>query len=277
MNPLAVCSIMLFAHTPEEAIETVARSGATGIEWRVDDRGPGAGSDVFTDNRCTLRFEDITRTVERCRRAGLEVVGLDTYVDTGDVATARRAAAAAAEAGVGWFRFRAPWRDGTAWSEHAQAARRFVDELERITSRHGVRALLELHQRSICPSASLTARILDGADPALIGAIYDVGNLLVEGYEDHDTAIELLGAHLAHVHVKNARYVPSGPGTPWVLQWSPMDDGLLDIVALRRALHRGGYRGWLSLEDFTADLAPVEALRRGLEVLDRAEPALVTA
>ncbi|MEJ8281930.1 sugar phosphate isomerase/epimerase family protein [Pseudonocardia spirodelae] len=276
-SPLAVCSIMLFEHTPDEAIETVAASGATGIEWRVDDRGPGAGTDVFTDNRCTLRFDDVAPVVERCRRAGLEVVGLDTYVDSGDLTTARRAAVAAADAGVGWFRFRAPWRDGEPWVEHARAARRFVGELEELTAQYGVRALLELHQRSICPSASLTARILEGADPTRVGAIYDAGNLLVEGYEDHDTAVELLGAHLTHVHVKNARWVPSVAGAPWQLQWSPMDRGVLDVAALRLALHRGGYRGWVSLEDFSTDLAPAAALRRGLEVLGRTEPAVEPA
>lgn len=275
MNPIGVCSIMLFEHSPDEAIAEVAEAGATGIEWRVSDVGPGTGTGIFNDNRCTLSFADVAGVAERCRRHGVEVIGLDTYIESGDLVTARKAAAVAAEAGVPWFRFRAPWRDGNPWAEHARAAQRFVDELATIAARYGVRALLELHQRSICPSASLTQRILADADPVLVGAIYDAGNLLVEGYEDHDTAVELLGSHLAHVHVKNARWVRAEPGCPWEVRWSPMDDGLLDIAGLRAALHRGGYHGWLSLEDFTTELSPASALRLGLRTLRASAPGVV--
>ncbi|MBC3190133.1 sugar phosphate isomerase/epimerase [Pseudonocardia sp. C8] len=274
-NPIGICSIMLHDRSPDEAIAVAAAEGVTGIEWRVTETGAGRGTDVFTDNRCTLRFDEVTEVTARCRRHGLEVIGLDTYVECGDLATAGQAAAVAADAGVPWFRFRAPWRDGTPWNELADRARRFVDDLETISRRHGVRALLELHQRTICPSASLTRRVVGHADPARVGVIYDAGNLLVEGYEDHDTAVELLGPHLAHVHLKNARWVPSSPGRPWRLQWSRMDDGLLDLPALRTALDRGGYQGWLSLEDFTADLPPASALRVGVEALRAGRPAAV--
>ncbi|MDI2028208.1 sugar phosphate isomerase/epimerase [Saccharopolyspora sp. TS4A08] len=277
MNPISACSIMFYDRSPDEAIALAVETGLAGIEWRVSDEGPGRGTDVFTDNRCTLGFADVAGVADRCRRNGVELVGLDTYVECGDLVAARRAATAAAEAGVPWFRFRAPWRDGAPWGEHADRARRFVDELQEIASAHGVRALLELHQRTICPSASLTQRIVAEADPALVGVIYDAGNLLVEGYEDHGTAVDLLGAHLAHVHVKNARWVPTGMGGPWELHWSPMDDGVLDVGSLRTALHRGGYDGWLSLEDFTPDLAPEAALEVGLQVLHANEPAVVTS
>ncbi|MDA3625485.1 TIM barrel protein [Saccharopolyspora sp. WRP15-2] len=275
MNPISACSIMFFDRTPDEAIALAVETGLAGIEWRVSDDGPGAGTDVFTDNRCTIGFAEVAALADRCRRSDVEVVGLDTYVECGDLNEARRAAAAAAEAGVPWFRFRAPWRDGMPWGEHADRARRFVDDLQGIVSGFDVRALLELHQRSICPSASLAQRIVAGADPALVGVIYDAGNLLVEGYEDHGTAVELLGEHLAHVHVKNARWVPAEAGKPWELRWSRMDDGVLDVGSLRTALHRGGYDGWLSLEDFTADLPPEAALKVGLQVLHAAEPAVV--
>ncbi len=275
MNPIGVCSIMLFDRSPDEAIEVAVAAGLAGIEWRVTDGGAGGGTDVFSDNRCTLRFDEVAAVADRCRRHGLDVVGLDTYVDCGDVAAAGRAAAVAADAGVPWFRFRAPWRDGMPWAEHADRARRFVDDLHPIVARYGVRALLELHQRSICPSASLAQRVVGHADPGRVGVIYDAGNLLVEGYEDHDTAVELLGDHLAHVHVKNARWEPTSPGRPWELRWSRMDDGVLDLDALRAALHRGGYRGWLSVEDFTADLPPTAALQVGVAALRAAEPAVV--
>jgi sugar phosphate isomerase/epimerase len=266
---LGICSVSLFDHTPDQAIATAVAAGYGGIEWRVTDAGAGAGTDRFTDNRCTLAPDEVAGAVARCADAGLTVIGLDTYVDSGDRDGAERALALAAATGVPWIRFRAPWRDGTPIQQAFDAASAFVADLERRALAHGVRALLELHQRTICPSASLAHRLLSGADPGAVGVLYDAGNLAIEGYEDHRTALELLGPHLAGVHLKNVAFDRPGGGGVWQPRWSPLDDGVVDVAGLLAALDAVGFGGWISLEDFSDDRTPADTAHHNAAVLAR--------
>jgi len=41
-------------------------------------------------------------------------------------------------------------------------------------------------------------------DLRYIGIIYDLGNMVHEGYENYKLGLELLGDYLSYVHVKNA-------------------------------------------------------------------------
>jgi sugar phosphate isomerase/epimerase len=266
---LGICSVSLFDHTPDEAIATALAAGYAGIEWRVTDAGAGAGTDRFTDNRCTLAPDEVARAVARCAAGGLAVIGLDTYVDSGDRGGAERALALAAATGVPWIRFRAPWRDATPVREAFAAATAFVADLQRSALAHGVRALLELHQRTICPSASLGLRLLADADPAAVGVLYDAGNLPIEGYEDHRTALELLGPHLAGVHLKNVAFDRPDGGGVWRPRWSPLDDGVVDVAGLLAALDAVGFAGWVSLEDFSDDRSPADTAHHNAAVLAR--------
>ncbi|MFG1606920.1 sugar phosphate isomerase/epimerase family protein [Actinoplanes sp. NPDC049265] len=266
---LGICSVSLFDHTPDQAIATAVAAGYGGIEWRVTDAGAGTGTDRFDDNLCTLAPGEVAEAVARCASAGLTVIGLDTYVDSGDRDAAERAFALAATAGVPWIRFRAPWRDGTPFPEAFSAATAFVADLERRGTAHGVRALLELHQRTICPSASLAHRLLSGTDPAVVGVLYDAGNVMIEGYEDHRIALDVLGPYLAGVHLKNVAFDRPPGGGVWQPRWSPLDDGVVDVAALLEALDAVGFDGWISLEDFSDDRSPADTARHNAAVLAR--------
>jgi sugar phosphate isomerase/epimerase len=266
---LGICSVSLFDRTPGQAIATAVAAGYAGIEWRVTDEGAGSGTDRFADNRCTLAPDEVAGAVERCAAAGLAVIGLDTYVDSGDRDGAERALALAAATGVPWMRFRAPWRDGTPFREAFRAAAAFVADLERRALANGVRALLELHQRTICPSASLAHRLVGGTDPAAVGVLYDAGNLVFEGYEDHRLALELLGPHLAGVHLKNAAFDRPVGGGAWQPRWSPLDDGVVDVPGLLAALDGVGFAGWISLEDFSDERSTVDTAHHNAAVLDQ--------
>ncbi len=72
----------------------------------------------------------------------------------------------------------------------------------------GVKVLVELHHRTITASASAALRLVDGLDPAHVGVIHDLGNLVIEGQEDALAGFQLLGDYLAHVHVKNVAWRP---------------------------------------------------------------------
>ncbi|WP_410842711.1 sugar phosphate isomerase/epimerase family protein, partial [Paraburkholderia sp. BR14264] len=116
---------------------------------------------------------------------------------------------------------------------------------------------------TITPSASAALRLVDGLDPAHVGVIHDLGNLVIEGQEDHLAAFELLGPYLAHAHVKNARWVDTGDtradgSTVWQNEWAPLRTGQASVSEYLDALRQVGYDGWVTIEDFSTDL-PLEA------------------
>ena len=102
--------------------------------------------------------------------------------------------------------------------------------------------------------------------------IHDLGNLIIEGQEDHLAAFQLLGPYLAHVHVKNVRWVPNGEpgfdgGIRWRDEWAPLRTGQADVEAYFAALAAFGYDGWVTSEDFSTDLPLEERTRDNLEYL----------
>jgi sugar phosphate isomerase/epimerase len=150
----------------------------------------------------------------------------------------------------------------------------FLVKAESRAASHGVRIVVELHQNTIFPSASLAYRLVAHFDPARIGVIYDVGNLVFEGYENHRISTELLGPYLHHVHLKNAAVSPVDPvdalGEPTrrhLPRWSPLDDGAVDVAGVLAHLESVGYQGWVSLEDLSTARDPLATLRHNARVL----------
>jgi len=69
-----------------------------------------------------------------------------------------------------------------------------------------------------------------------------------------------------HVHVKNTEWTRTQPG--WQGQFVGLDRGLVNWSEVIAALRSVGYRGWLSLEDFSS--RPLEQkLREGKLILSR--------
>ncbi|MEV6157407.1 sugar phosphate isomerase/epimerase family protein [Nonomuraea sp. NPDC052129] len=268
---LGVYSICLPDLTPAQGIAAAAAAGYAGMEWRVGDLpAPGDAPGFFRGNRCTVPPDPaaLAAVARETRAAGLTVIGLGVYIDHGDVGKAEAALRLAAGVNVPWIRLRAPWRDASSrYGAQFAAAVEFFSRVAELAERYGVMALIEQHQRTICPSASLTERLVSRFDPAYIGVIYDAGNLVLEGYEDHRMALDILGPYLAHVHVKNAAFDRPTGGGVWTPRWTPMDDGVLDVPALLTELDRAGYEGWISVEDFSTDRTPVDALRFNAEFL----------
>jgi len=118
-----------------------------------------------------------------------------------------------------------------------------------------------LHHRTIVASASAALRLVDGLDPAHVGVIHDIGNLVIEGFEDPRYAFELLGPYLAHVHVKNVAWHRTGTrpdgSARWIEEWAPLREGQADLGAYLAALTGHGYDGWVTVEDFST-VVPLE-------------------
>lgn len=270
----AIFTVSIPAWPPEEAVQRVKAAGYDGIEWRVQDDDPTIEPPTFwRGNRATLPlagFEDDAATWRRLTEdAGLEIPAIATYVKCDARDAAERAIRGVAELGAPMLRIQAPNYDGSEpFTPLWETAREQYATVVELATRHGVKALVELHHRTIVPSASAARRFLGDLDPAHVGAIYDAGNMVIEGWEHPRMALEALGPYLAHVHLKNACWSPAETLPDGTVRWEsafcPFEAGIADFRTVMRALQAVGYDGWITFEDFSTERSVEENLERNL-------------
>jgi sugar phosphate isomerase/epimerase len=269
---VGVFTVSLPDLTPDEAVREIKDAGYDGVEWRVTHVPEELRSDessFWGNNLCTLEptVEEARRARRLSEEAGLEIPGLGTYVALGDLEAAHEAMRFAVTAGVPQVRVGAGAPDGRPYEELFDAAREFLAGVEDLARSHGVKALIEIHHKTICPSASLAQRLVSSFDPGLVGVILDPGNMAQEGFEDYRIGAELLGPYLAHVHIKNSAFERPAGGGVWEPRWAPLEDGVVDFGQVFEALEHVGYDGWLVMEDFSGVRPSREALKFNLEFL----------
>jgi sugar phosphate isomerase/epimerase len=266
---VGVFTVVLPDLTPEEAAREIRGAGYDGVEWRVariPEEFRGEKPSFWHNNLCTLMptGEEANRAREISAEVGLEIIGLGTYIEVGDLDATEEAMRFARVVGSPQIRVGVGKPGGAPYTDLLAAAREFLAAVEGLTSEYGVKALVEIHHGTICPSASLAHRLVSGLDPESIGVIFDPGNMVFEGFEDYRIGAELLGPYLAHVHLKNAAFDrPEGGGT-WKARWAPLEDGVVDFERLFETLRAVGYDRWLVIEDFSAARPSREALRHNL-------------
>lgn len=269
--------------TPSQAASTLAEQGWDGIEWRiVDDRTEDGSSGFWAGNRSTWQYTGIADRVGEIARtteaAGLEYSGIGGYQPVSDRAGVETMLRVTSELGARQVRVTMPWyrrereRTGATYGELFDRTRADLQWAAGRAADLGVKALVELHHMTITPSASAALRLVDGLDPEHVGVIHDLGNLVIEGQEDHLAAFELLGPYLAHAHVKNARWVDTGETRAdgsriWRNEWAPLRDGQAPVSEYLDALRQHGYDGWVTIEDFSTDLPLAERTADNLAYL----------
>ncbi|AJQ46205.1 hypothetical protein N805_02760 [Pseudomonas putida S13.1.2] len=147
--------------------------------------------------------------------------------------------------------------------------RRFLDDIVPLAEQSGIQLALEVHQRTICSSPSLAMRVAEHYPTQQLGIIYDLGNLAIEGREDVQLSLDLMGDHLAHVQVKNVAYVPQAPGEGWSWEWCPPDEGVLPLQSMLKTLQKNGFDDWISIEDFDSSHPDVTKLSRNRDLVRR--------
>ncbi|MGO4857169.1 sugar phosphate isomerase/epimerase family protein [Arthrobacter sp. 2MCAF14] len=262
--------------SPQEAATKLAAQGWDGIEWRVTDQAEAAEPGFWAGNRATWPMTGLEDSIPEIARltadAGLEFSGLGGYARCDNHDDVDRVLAATAALGAKQVRVNVlPLGNsniggqeptGLPYPELFAATREHYEWVASRAAHHGVKALVELHHGTVTASASSARRLLEGLDPQHVGVIHDLGNLLIEGWESPLPALQLLGPYLAHVHVKNARWVridskdESGAAV-WVNEWAPLAEGQASVLAYFRALAEVGYDSWVTLEDFSTEL-PLE-------------------
>jgi len=281
----SIFTVMLPEWTPEEAAGKLAAAGYQGVEWRVHEPPTKSLEDVpsavryWSANRCTIDVgslpEGAAAVREMSQLAGLAVPALGTYVLAEDLEAVKRLMESARTIGCPMLRVGAPRYDGSEdYNLVFERALRQFDEVERAARQYGVKATIEVHMNTLTPSPSLAHRLASHFDPRLVGVILDAGNMVYEGFENYAIAVDLLGPYLAHVHVKNAAWRPAGEKsgrTIWKCDAAAMWEGGADYGAVLRALHRAGYDGYLSFEDFSQSLTTDAKLARNIAYLQRLE------
>ena len=265
--------------SPAEVASHLAEQGWHGVEWRITDQEEAAVPGFWAGNRATFPLtglEDLVPTIAGLTNdAGLEFSAVGGYVGSHDRANVDRMLAATAALGATRVRVTMPSTGGRPYRETFDATRSDMEWVAKRAAHHGVMALVELHHRTIITSASAAIRLVDGLDPAHVGVIHDIGNLVIEGYEDPRTGFEILGPYLAHVHVKNVAWRATAERADgevaWTDEWATLRGGQADVEAYFVALRTHGYDGWVTVEDFSTALPLEQRTKENLAYLQEIE------
>lgn len=256
-----VFTVMTPDLTLEETAAALAECGYDGVEWRVHTAPTKTSSerDYWNGNRATVDIGSLPDGAARVKALSdahrLAVPALGTYLKPTELELIERCMRAAQVMNCPQIRVHVPSYDGSRdYNDLFTEAVGQYRKVEGLAAKSGVRANIELHMGTICPSAGLAHRFLSNFDPKYVGAIYDPGNMVHEGFENWQMGLELLGPYLAHVHVKNAGwYVESE--NDGISVWKPrpaaIREGQASWAEVLNALRKVGYDGWLSFEDFS--------------------------
>jgi sugar phosphate isomerase/epimerase len=196
--------------------------------------------------------EKITTAVRTIEGHGLKVPMATTdQTSPGDISV-ERVFGHCAEAGIKLIRL-GYWKYDPRQRRDPLVARARADleGLERLAERTGVRLAIQLHGGTIHGSGAQTADLLEGRNPALIGAYPDPGNQVVQdGREDWRFTFDILEPWLCCVGVKNGGWYPGGLLTNgqrhWISDWCGLDEGMVPWDEILAHLVSSGYHGPLS-------------------------------
>lgn len=203
-------------------------------------------------------------TIERSLPEFVKVLhdfGLSTTNATTDFLDAtsplvERGVACLAEHGIRQYRLRGfAYRGGGTFWEDFNAARRTLSRFEKLGEKYGIRAFLQTHGGTLHASATTTAFLVEGFNPAFIGVHHDPGNMICqEGYETWEKGFDALGKHLCMVGVKNAGtfHTPHEKDSRlrWKTAWTTLAEGQVDWREVLQILRQRHFDGPLCMHNF---------------------------
>ena len=277
---ISATTVMLPQFDLVQTCALLQRLGFDGVEWRVRRLAAGqenAEPSPWGRHLSDLSPENILSRADEVRKVcadhGLAIAGFASAVSATDHEQIRLLAEGAQAVGCPAIRISCPRGYNGTVNYHelyAESVDAYAGALE-ITRKFGVKALLEMHGGTIHPSASLAYRIVSNFDARDFGVIYDPQNMVKDGYETTQMAIEMLGDYLAHLHVGSHRPEPGEVDEKGTQKWNwkgvPMGLGLYDYPKLIQVLRSVGFGGFLSIEDFASDRTAEEKLAGGIQYL----------
>lgn len=257
-TPMNLCTSVLPKFSFNDAVDIAVQAGYEGIELRVNGNYHKSLEDLDKEG-CFLR--------RKLERTGLSVPVLNSYLPVDDEGAVDRLLQAAQKMGVPKVRLVLPRGCQASVSRRAHvkeiipsyeaaqepqelmgALRKTLRQLERKAYKAGVKVLLELHWGTVMSSFSSAYFLVNDLDPECIAVTFDPANMMVEGKEDWEFGIKLIGPHLANVHVKNMNWKMTPNGWAWA--WAPLSRGMVDWYELISLLAQNRYSGDYAMEDF---------------------------
>lgn len=257
--------------TIEEALKKMKEYGYDGVDIRVTEIKPefdGEAPSYWRNNYCTV---DVNRAEEQAeelktlaKQYGLEINALASYLTcTDDIDKIASVMRAAKKMGAGRIRVNSPKYDPEkGYQQLYQEALSGFRRVEEKAKETGIKAHFEMHHGTITPSASAAYALAKNFDPNYIGVIYDTGNIIYEGLEEYQMALEILGEYLDLVHIKNACWLKKGE--KYEADWASFPHGHADFPKFFKALKAIGYDGYVTFEDFSDKESSDEKLKNNL-------------
>jgi len=276
---ISVTTVMLPHLDLKQTCELLKKLGFDGMELRVRRLAPERANEApspwgrhLTDLSPDNILERADEVKSMVKEYGLEIAAFASACDASDLDHARLLAEGAKAVGCPAIRLGCRGYNGTVnYNElYDEAVRNYEKALE-VTRDYGIKVLVETHGGTIHVSASLAHRILSNFDAKDIGVIYDPQNMVSDGYETTQLAIELLGDYLAHIHAGGHKPAPNPPNEKGVVTWSwpgcPMAEGLYNFQKMVECLRKVDYKYFISIEDFRGDISPEEILEECINFL----------
>jgi sugar phosphate isomerase/epimerase len=254
----------------EEGLARIARAGYEGVEVAGNQFVVTEGGEPLKQCR-PLTPGEVTRSIPRfeCVRGQLSDAGLDMismvfswfWVGRFELAAMEDYFVLAKAAGACALKV-AGVLIGDPQRDYWDALRIGQEQMSVVcgfAEKHGVRALIELHDGYIHESASQARRLCEPFDPRWIGVIHDPENMIRSGKEHWPHSFDILGDYLAYVHWKNMGYRYDAAAGKWETFRTPLAEGLVNWKAIVETLHRRGFAGYLANENgFLKDPAVLE-------------------
>ena len=168
-----------------------------------------------------------------------------------------------------------PRLSDAAWQELTQVLEALADD----TIAAGRRLAFHPHAGTYVETPAEVERLVTATDASRVGICLDVGHHVVGG-GDPLTTLEWLGERVTHVHLKDVDPAVQARLTSGALSglgeavdrriFTELGSGSLDLLGVLRVLARGGYAGWLMVEQDSSWSPPSEAAAIGRRVLGRA-------
>jgi sugar phosphate isomerase/epimerase len=267
----------------EEQAVLLQRLGYDGIEWRVRRVSKEAREQGFSEwgaHKNDLTPENFAAKAGKMRQVaadhGLAIAGIASNPTAADIEQVKLLAEGAAACGAPFVRVGCPrlYDQSVGYNALYQEAVEAFGRMLEATAGCPVKIALEIHGGTIHPSASLAHRIVSHWPPERICVIYDPQNMVSDGYETTELALELLGPYVGHVHAGGHRPVEKGRDAVGTVEWEwpgvPMAEGLYSYPRMLRKLKAMGFTGFISIEDFR-DLPLEHKLKEGIDYLRAVE------
>jgi len=279
-------SVMLPDLDLVEQAALLQKLGYDGIEWRVrrvSDAVRAAGYSNWGAHKNDLTPDSFLANAPTMNQVaadhGLAIAGIASNAAANDLAQVKLLAEGAAACGAPFIRVGAPRLYDKTVNYHLlfrETVEAYGQALAAVAGL-GVKLALEIHGGTIHVSAALAYRILSEFEPDRVCAIYDPNNMVTDGYETTELALELLGGYVGHVHVGGHRPVERGRDALGTTQWewigAPLADSLYNFPRMLAKLKAMDYAGFISIEDFR-NLPHELKLREGITYLRGVEGGL---